>query len=192
MKVARCCKACAAATPPLHEVMCGAVFRKAVSAGARAVELNTRGRYAVMAMADLAKYGTERAVALGEIAERQELSEAYLGQIFAQLRQAGLVESVRGRSGGYQLGRPAAQIMVADVMAAVDERTRMTRCAMGANAGCVGEERCLTHGLWAALGRHIELFLADVSLQDVVDNGPALQFAASGAAGLSSREVAAQ
>jgi Rrf2 family iron-sulfur cluster assembly transcriptional regulator len=156
------------------------------------LELNTRGRYAVMAMADLAKNSEARAVALGEIAQRQELSEAYLGQIFAQLRQARLVESVRGRAGGYQLARSADQIMVADIMAAVDERTRMTRCTVGTGIGCVGEERCLTHGLWAALSRHIEMFLADVSLKDVVDNGPALQMAATGLTKLGTAELAAE
>ena len=156
------------------------------------MELNTRGRYAVMAMADLAKFGTDRAVALSEIAGRQQLSEAYLGQIFAQLRQAGLVESLRGRSGGYQLARAAGSIMVADVMAAVDEHTRMTRCAAGSPIGCVGEERCLTHGLWAALGHHIETFLADVSLQDVIDGGPALAAAGTRSSASSAKGIAAE
>lgn len=155
------------------------------------MELNTRGRYAVMAMADLAKHGGNRAVALPEIAERQQLSEAYLGQIFAQLRQAGLVESLRGRGGGYQLARPAGQIMVADVMFAVDEQTRMTRCAVGSSIGCVGEERCLTHGLWAALSRHIQGFLSDVSLEDVVQGGPALaQVSSRSTATVAVRELA--
>ena len=128
-----------------------------------------------MAMADLAKHGGQRAVALSEIAARQELSEAYLGRLFGQLRHAGLVESVRGRSGGYQLAQPTEAIFVGQILAAVDEPTRMTRCIAGSNIGCVGEERCLTHGLWAALSRHIENFLSDVSLEDVVNGGPALQ-----------------
>lgn len=157
----------------------GAVVGKGARDGVEALELNTRGRYAVMAMADLAKNGRDRAVALSEIAARQELSEAYLGQIFGQLRQAGLVASVRGRGGGYQLARPAAETMVGEVMAAVDEQTRMTRCTFGSSAGCVGEERCLTHGLWAALSRHIEVFLGDVSLQDVIDGGPTMQLISS-------------
>ena len=139
------------------------------------MELNTRGRYAVMAMADLAKHGDQRSVALSEIAARQELSEAYLGRLFGQLRHAGLVESVRGRGGGYQLALPADAIFVSQILAAVDEPTRMTRCIAGSNIGCVGEERCLTHGLWAALSRHIQNFLSDVSLQDVLSGGPALQ-----------------
>ena len=139
------------------------------------MELNTRGRYAVMAMADLAKHGDQRSVALSEIAARQELSEAYLGRLFGQLRHAGLVESVRGRSGGYQLALPAEAIFVSQILVAVDEPTRMTRCIAGSDTGCVGEERCLTHGLWAALSRHIQNFLSDVSLRDVINGGPALQ-----------------
>ncbi len=165
---------------------------KVHNCGAGLVELNTRGRYAVMAMADLAKFGVARAVALSEIAERQQLSEAYLGQIFAQLRQAGLVDSVRGRSGGYQLARAADEIMVADVMAAVDERTHMTRCSVGSGNGCVGDERCLTHGLWAALGRHIAKFLAEVSLQDVIEYGPLLEVAREAAPRVLVREMAAK
>jgi Rrf2 family iron-sulfur cluster assembly transcriptional regulator len=135
------------------------------------VELTTKGRYAVMAMADLAKFGGEAAVPLSAIAERQHLSLAYLEQIFVHLRRAGLVESARGRSGGYRLGRPASDIAIAEIMAAVDEETRMTRCSNG-SAGCLGEERCLTHGLWDALGAHIAVFLANVSLKQVLDGLP--------------------
>lgn len=134
------------------------------------MELNTRGRYAVMAMADIAKFGGAGAIALPAISARQHLSVSYLEQIFVQLRQAGLVESVRGRGGGYRLARPAAEITVAEVMDAVDEDTRMTRCAIGETpGGCVGDTRCLTHGLWHALGAHIQDFLQAMSLQDVVD-----------------------
>ena len=135
------------------------------------MELNTKGRYAVMAMADIAKQGGEQSVPLSAIAERQQLSLAYLEQIFLRLRRAGLVDSARGRSGGYRLGRPANEINVAEIMAAVEEETRMTRC-MDGGAGCIGEERCLTHGLWAALGQQIEGFLAMITLQQVLDGIP--------------------
>jgi Rrf2 family protein len=135
------------------------------------VELNTKGRYAVMAMADLAKFGGDGAVPLSAIAERQQLSLAYLEQIFAQLRRAGLVESARGRSGGYRLGRPARDIAIAEIMSAVEEETRLTRCGNG-TVGCLGEERCLTHDLWHALGVHIAVFLSNVSLQEVLDGIP--------------------
>lgn len=135
------------------------------------MELNTKGRYAVMAMADLAKHGGEQAVPLSMIADRQQLSLAYLEQIFLRLRRAGLVESARGRSGGYRLGRPATEISVAEIMTAVEEQTRMTRCMEG-GGGCIGEERCLTHSLWSALGSQIGSFLAGISLQKVIDGLP--------------------
>jgi Rrf2 family iron-sulfur cluster assembly transcriptional regulator len=137
------------------------------------MELNTRGRYAVMAMADLAKFGAQGALPLPAIAERQQISLAYLEQLFLKLRRAGLVESARGRSGGYRLGRPANAISVADVMAAVEEDTRMTRCGGEAAKPCLPGQRCLTHGLWDALGDQIASFLANVTLQDVLDGIPA-------------------
>jgi len=130
-----------------------------------------------MAMADLAKNGQGAAVPLSAIAERQHLSVAYLEQIFLKLRRANLVESERGRAGGYRLARAAGDIMVADVMFAVEEDTRMTRCHGEGGIGCVGEHRCLTHGLWDALGERIHDFLASVSLDDVLSgrmNRPAL------------------
>jgi Rrf2 family protein len=134
------------------------------------MELTTRGRYAVMAMADLAKHGQNAAIPLSAVAERQHLSVAYLEQIFLKLRRAGLVDSERGRAGGYRLARAAAEIMVADVMSAVEEETRMTRCRGEEAHGCIGEHRCLTHGLWDALGEHIHDFLSRVSLDDVLSD----------------------
>jgi Rrf2 family iron-sulfur cluster assembly transcriptional regulator len=136
------------------------------------VELNTRGRYAVMAMADLAKYGADGSLPLPAIAERQQISLAYLEQLFLKLRRAGLVESVRGRLGGYRLGRPAAGITVAEVMAAVDEDMRMTRCGGEEAKPCMAGQRCLTHGLWDALGDQIAVFLESVTLQEVIDGIP--------------------
>ena len=137
------------------------------------MELNTRGRYAVMAMADLAKFGAQGALPLPAIAERQQISLAYLEQLFLKLRRAGLVESARGRSGGYRLGRPANAISVADVMAAVEEDTRMTRCGGEAAKPCLPGQRCLTHGLWDSLGDQIASFLENVTLQEVLDGIPA-------------------
>lgn len=135
------------------------------------LELNTKGRYAVMAMVDLAKYGSADSLPLSAVARRQALPMAYLEQIFAQLRKADLVVSARGRAGGYRLARPATEISIADVMRAVEEATQMTRCST-TEVGCLGEKRCLTHGLWNALGTHIEDFLAGVSLHDVVAGLP--------------------
>jgi Rrf2 family iron-sulfur cluster assembly transcriptional regulator len=137
------------------------------------VELNTKGRYAVMAMADLAKYGAGEALPLSAIAERQQLSLAYLEQLFVKLRRAQLVESARGRSGGYRLGRPAASISVAEIMAAVEEGVRMTRCHGEDAMPCVAGQRCLTHGLWDALGEQILLFLDSITLAEVIEGIPA-------------------
>ena len=137
------------------------------------MDLNTKGRYAVMAMADIAKHADVEAVPLSQIADRQRVSLAYLEQIFSRLRRAGLVESVRGRTGGYRLGRPASDIKVSEVMAAVEEEVRMTRCGGGDHGTpCLGTERCLTHGLWDALGEQIAHFLSRVTLQDVIDGIP--------------------
>ena len=137
------------------------------------MRLGTKGRYAVMAMTDLARHsrtpgGGERAVSLSEIAQRQEISLAYLEQLFALLRRGGLVQSVRGPGGGYRLGGPAATIPVARIIAAVDEPVHATRCE--GETGCMGGgARCATHELWDALGATIETFLRGVSLEDVVE-----------------------
>jgi Rrf2 family transcriptional regulator, iron-sulfur cluster assembly transcription factor len=125
-----------------------------------------------MAMADLAKHDGADPVPLSAVAERQHISLAYLEQLFLRLRRAGLVNSERGRAGGYRLGRDAASITVAEVMAAVEEGTRMTRCAGELGTPCLPGERCLTHGLWDALGEHIGGFLAGVTLKDVLAGIP--------------------
>jgi Rrf2 family transcriptional regulator, iron-sulfur cluster assembly transcription factor len=132
------------------------------------VELNTKGRYAVTAMADLAKFGAGGPVPLSAIAERQHISLAYLEQLFAKLRRAGLVQSERGRTGGYRLGRLAERISVAEIMRAVDEGMRMTRYAGEDAAPCIPGNRCLTHGLWDALGEQITWFLESVTLDEVI------------------------
>jgi Rrf2 family protein len=134
------------------------------------VDLNTKGRYAVMAMVDLAKYGCGAAIPLSAVAERQQISLAYLEQLFVRLRRAGLVESARGRAGGYRLMVSPDRITVAEVMAAVEEDVRMTRCAGEDGMPCLAGSRCLTHGLWEALGSEISRFLSGISLQDVLDD----------------------
>ena len=142
------------------------------------MRLSTKGRYAVMAMTDLARRQDEaegRAVALAEIAARQQISLSYLEQLFARLRRKGLVKSARGPGGGYRLALAAEETHIADIVLAVDEPLRATRCGLdklggvGAPKGCMaGGERCLTHDLWDDLGRHIQDYLASVSLDDVI------------------------
>ena len=135
------------------------------------MRLSTKGRYAVMAMADLARHGGERAVSLAEIAARQDISLAYLEQLFARLRRAGLVTSVRGPGGGYRLAKHAGELAISDIVLAADEPIRATRCSgHDSERGCMpGGVRCLTHDLWDALGAEIERFLSGVSLEDVIE-----------------------
>jgi Rrf2 family iron-sulfur cluster assembly transcriptional regulator len=135
------------------------------------MRLSSKGRYAVMAMADLARHSVDpgvRAVALADIAQRQDLSLAYLEQLFTRLRRKGLVVSQRGPGGGYRLARPARDTAVADIVLAVDEPLETVRCTTEARGCMPGGERCLTHDLWEALGDQIHGFLAAVSLDDVI------------------------
>jgi Rrf2 family iron-sulfur cluster assembly transcriptional regulator len=135
------------------------------------MRLSTRGRYAVMAMVDLAAREQDgsavRLVSLAEIAGAQQLSLAYLEQLFGPLRRAGLVTSARGPGGGYRLARAPAEISVAAIIEAVEEPIQATRCEEG-GPGCLAGERCRTHDLWFELGDQIRLFLAGVSLADVI------------------------
>jgi Rrf2 family iron-sulfur cluster assembly transcriptional regulator len=139
------------------------------------VKLSTKGRYAVMAMADLAKntgcdLAGARPISLADIAARQEISLSYLEQLFARLRRGGLVKSVRGPGGGYLLAASPEQTRIADIILAVDEPIRATRCMPGSPRGCTGfQGRCITHDLWEELGNHIHLFLSSVSLADVCE-----------------------
>lgn len=134
------------------------------------MKLGTRGRYAVMAMADLARRADHNAVTLADIAERQEISLSYLEQLFARLRRGGLVQSARGPGGGYRLAREPEQTNIAEIVNAVDEPLRATRCSGRDPAvGCMMRgERCLTHDLWDEMGQQIESYLASVSLADVI------------------------
>jgi len=134
------------------------------------MKISTRGRYAVMAMADMAQQLVQAhhgPVRLADISARQEISLAYLEQIFGDLRRAGLVVSHRGAHGGYTLAMEAEAIRIGDVIDAVDETVDVTRCR--AAGGCLNRHaRCLTHDLWDRLGNHIHGFLNAISLADVV------------------------
>ena len=134
------------------------------------MKLSTKGRYAVMALVDLAQQSNGRPVALADVAKRQEISLSYLEQLFAKLRRNGLIKSVRGPGGGYMLSMPANETRIADIVLAVDEPIRATRCTPGAPEGCRGNhERCATHDLWEALGNQIYGFLNAVTVADVCD-----------------------
>lgn len=150
------------------------------------MKLSTKGRYAVMAMVDLAAQDRERPVTLADIAERQEISLSYLEQLFAKLRRGGLVKSVRGPGGGYLLAFTPGETRIADIILSVDEPIRATRCTPGQPFGCRSNRtRCLTHDLWEELGSQIYLYLSSVTLADVV------QKRIIGTSGLFPREGAA-
>lgn len=143
------------------------------------MKLTTKGRYAVMAMVDLARHSAGHPVALADIAERQEISLSYLEQLFAKLRRGHLVKSVRGPGGGYLLARASDDIRIADVIVAVDEPLMATRCEFGSPKGCMADSsRCITHDLWDELSRQIHTFLSGVSLGDVISGRVAAQRAA--------------
>tara|TARA_A100001037_G_scaffold277941_1_gene278460 strand:+ start:1938 stop:2354 length:417 start_codon:yes stop_codon:yes gene_type:complete len=123
-----------------------------------------------MAMVDLAKHSDGEPVTLADVASRQGISLSYLEQLFQKLRLANLVKSVRGPGGGYLLSRDSRKMPISEVIAAVDEPLRATRCAPGAPLGCTGEmEKCLTHDLWEELSDQIQLFLDSVTLYDVIE-----------------------
>ncbi|TVQ56282.1 MAG: Rrf2 family transcriptional regulator [Rhodobacteraceae bacterium] len=135
------------------------------------MKLSTKGRYAVTALADIALQGGQRLVTLAEIADRQDVSLAYLEQLFVRLRKAGLVESVRGPGGGYRLGRAPEAIRIIDIMDAVDETVSAVRCEHGVESGCGGSRAaCLTHDLWERLSSHVHVFLSQTTIADVVGN----------------------
>ena len=134
------------------------------------MKLNAKGRYAVTAMVDLAYYSKMGSVKSAEIAERQELPVPYLEQIFAKLKRATLVESVRGPSGGYTLSRHPADISVVDIIHAVEEPVRITKCKGDHTAPCrIDKTQCLTHDLWEGLGTTIQTYLEGVTLQAILD-----------------------
>ena len=134
------------------------------------MKLSTKGRYAVMAMVDLATHTEGRPVSLADIADRQEISLSYLEQLFAKLRRGGLVRSVRGPGGGYLLAHSREETRISDIILAVDEPIRATRCTPGQPFGCrSNKSRCMTHDLWDELGNQIYLYLSSVTVADVVD-----------------------
>ena len=131
------------------------------------MKLTTKGRYAVTAMLDLALRYEQGAVTLSDIARRQGISLSYLEQLFAKLRRSGLVDSVRGPGGGYNLALKPAKISIAEIVIAINENIDATLCKGEKNCSG-GEERCLTHYLWEDLSERIREFLDGITLADLV------------------------
>lgn len=133
------------------------------------MKLGTRGRYAVAAMADIARWSDGKPIKLARIGERQGISQAYLEQLFLQLRRAGVVESVRGPGGGYKLPRDADNIALSEIVNAVDEEMSVTQCRPDVPGGCMASgEKCQTHDLWDELSIHITSFFENISLGDII------------------------
>ena len=135
------------------------------------MKLSTKGRYAMIALVDLALAPQGTLVSLNEIAARQKVSLAYLEQLFVKLRRAGLVDSVRGPGGGYRLARPAEEVRVAEILEAVDETVSALEKGAGARGAVSGSRaQSLSNRLWEGLSAHVYVFLHQTRLSDVAGN----------------------
>ena len=133
------------------------------------MKLTSKGRYAVMAMADLAKNNVKKPTNLTEISLRQGISIAYLEQLFLKLRKNNLVQSARGPSGGYVLSKPPGDIKLLSIIRAVDEKIKTVKCRKESKKGCNGKSiKCITHNLWDDLEIHINKFFEDNTLNDIL------------------------
>mgnify|MGYP001165077932 FL=1 len=133
------------------------------------MKLTTKGRYAVMAMADLATYQNGKPVSLVDISLRQNISLSYLEQLFSKLKNEKLVKSVRGASGGYVLEKNPKDIKISNIIFAVDEQVKTLNCKRESKKGCNGRTtKCITHNLWDDLEQHINKFFDNVSLNDLL------------------------
>ena len=130
------------------------------------MKLTTKSRYAVTAMLDIAYYNQGNPISLPEIAKRQNISLSYLEQLFSRLKKSGLVDSIKGPCGGYKLSKDANEIVISEVIQAVDENLETTAC--NGKANCHNNKQCLSHNLWEDLGEEIKNFLSDVTLQQVI------------------------
>ena len=133
------------------------------------MKLTSKGRYAVMAMADLAKNKAKAPISLAEISLRQGISIDYLEQLFSKLRKNNLVQSIRGPSGGYLLSKPPDEIKLLSIISAVDEKIKTVKCRKELKKGCNGKSiKCITHNLWDELETHINKFFEDNTLNDIL------------------------
>ena len=133
------------------------------------MKLTTKGRYAVMAMADLALFKDKGPISLTDISIRQNISLAYLEQLFIHLKEDKLVKSVRGVKGGYALERPASEIRLSNIFHAVNEEVKTLNCKRDSKRGCNNKSvKCITHNLWDKLDSHINGFFENIKLEELV------------------------
>ena len=134
------------------------------------MKLSTKGRYAVIAMADLATNVKNKPISLTEISLRQNISLSYLEQLFLKLRSKNLVKSVRGPNGGYILARSASEVKISNIIAAVEEKVKSLNCKKESKKGCNNKNvKCITHNLWDELETHINNFFEKKKLEDLVN-----------------------
>ena len=133
------------------------------------MKLTSKGRYAVMALVDLARFDRIKPVSLRDISLRQGISLNYLEQIFSKLKKNDIVKSIRGTQGGYILNKNAKEIKLTNIFDAVDEKVKTVQCKKESKKGCNGRStKCLTHNLWDELENHINNFFDEKSLEDLV------------------------
>ena len=135
------------------------------------MKLNSRSRYAVMALADIASFNKQNPISLRDISLRQNISLVYLEQIFSKLKKSNIVKSIRGANGGYVLTRDPEQIKLSNIFSAVDEKVKTLKCKRESKKGCNGKlTKCITHNLWDDLEMHINDFFDKKNLGDVLKN----------------------
>ena len=130
------------------------------------MKLTTKSRYAVTAMLDIASHNTGNPISLPEISHRQNISLSYLEQLFSRLKKSGLVDSIKGPGGGYILSKDANEIVISEVIQAVDEDLETTAC--NGKSNCHNNHQCISHNLWQDLGTEINNFLSDITLKQVI------------------------
>ena len=134
------------------------------------MKLSSKGRYAVMALADLAKFDPKEPVSLRDISLRQGISLVYLEQLFLKLKKNKIVNSVRGKSGGYTLNKNASEINISEVLSAVEEKIKTVGCEKNSKKGCNGKStKCITHNLWDELEDYINVFFEKKKLSDLIN-----------------------
>jgi len=135
------------------------------------MKLTSKGRYAVMALADLAKFNSVNPVSLRDISLRQGISLDFLEQIFSKLKKHNIVKSIRGKNGGYILTKVPEEIKLANILNAVDEEVKAVQCKKESKKGCNGKTtKCITHNLWDELEVHINYFFEQKNLNDLINN----------------------
>ena len=134
------------------------------------MKLSTKSRYAVMALADIARFKNNHPISLRDISIRQGISLVYLEQLFLKLKKNEIVKSIRGKKGGYTLNKTPDQIKISDILSAVEEKVKTIGCQKHSKKGCNGKSaKCITHNLWDELETHINLFFKEKKLGDLIN-----------------------